>query len=276
MTADVVKLPFRFDNTQQPWTVTDGRDVLDELASLVAVRDSRCILVTSATLARETALVHRVSRVLGPSLARTVTGVQPHVPRESALELAQTARAVGADVVVSLGGGTVTDTVKAARMAISFGCSHPDDFDALVRPPSLGPSPVGQQGVPFKAVALPTTLSGAEFTNTVGIIDPSRRRKDLFSYAWLTPDTILLDPELAAPTPPELWRSTGVKLLSDAIEQLYAPKCHHVVTVLCITLAKRTGRGRSIIIRGLSGNDLGLPRPSWKPGRQVGYRRPSR
>ncbi len=146
MTADVVKLPFRFDNTQQPWTVIDGRDVLDELASLVAVRDSRCILVTSATLARETALVHRASRVLGPSLARTVTGVQPHVPRESALELAQTVRAVGADVVVSLGGGTVTDTVKAARMAISFGCSHPDDFDALVRPPSLGPSPVGQQG----------------------------------------------------------------------------------------------------------------------------------
>jgi len=78
-------------------------------------------------------------------------------------------------------------------------------------------------------IALPTTLSAAEFANAGAITSEDRRVKDLFIADTLTPRIVVLDPELAAHTPVDLWLATGMRAIDHAVETLYSPR-HQPVT----------------------------------------------
>jgi alcohol dehydrogenase class IV len=62
-------------------------------------------------------------------------------------------------------------------------------------------------------VAIPTTLSGGEFTQICGVTntDVSPPRKEGFVHALLRPTHVLLDPSLTVHTPEWLFLSTGVR-----------------------------------------------------------------
>ena len=65
---------------------------------------------------------------------------------------------------------------------------------------------------------MPTTLSGAEFSNNAGVLDTERSAKEGYRAPGLCPQVIVYDPNLAQHTPQWLWLSTAIRSLDHAVE----------------------------------------------------------
>ncbi len=187
----------RFAGTEQ---VTVGAGSLATLAEQCEQRGmQRVVVVTGRTLRERTPLVDQVERMLGPQRhAATFSGIREHVPGSAVEELAQLLRDTRADGVVSVGGGSPVDGAKAALYHLDGG-------------------ETGQ-------IAVPTTLSAAEFTSTAGVTDDATRRKGGVAHPRLTPRAVILDPQATVYTPERLWLSTGIRALDHAVETIYAPE----------------------------------------------------
>ncbi len=114
-----------------------------------------------------------------------------------------------ADCVISFGGGSPIDTVKAAIHTLLTGGGGGHSTDE---------GPVH--------IAIPTTLSAGEFTAVVGITDERTRVKRAVSDPRLVPRTVYIDPTVTLETPPWLWAASGVRALDHAVETIYASRHH--------------------------------------------------
>ncbi len=186
----------------------------------------RPMLVTTSSVVR-CGLADEVASWLEPLADGPVTvfsGSKEHTPSPVVLAAARMAQAEGVDGLVSLGGSSVVDLTKGIAMVVAEG----EDLERLYL--RLEPGTAGQRPVlaapKLPHVALPTTLSGAEFTSAAGITDPPTGEKRIYIDSKLTPQWVLLDPDLCRSTPPQLWASTGMKVLSDAVEVFCSPRCN--------------------------------------------------
>ena len=182
-----------------------------ELASIVdRLHGRRVVVLTTPSVAR-TSLLSVVTAALDDRHAGTFDGSEAHTPRHAVLQAAATARDAGVDTLVSLGGSSVVDMAKGAAMVLAEG----DDLDQL----RLGS---GRRLVEptLPHIAIPTTLSAAEFTAAAGITNTETGVKELFVSATLAPRLVILDAEMSGSTPDRLWRGTGMKLVADCLEGL--------------------------------------------------------
>ena len=202
-----------------------GRDAaarVGEQARVLGVR--RPLVIASNTLATTTDVVARLADDCGA--VAVSHNVPPHVPREAVLEVAEKFREHSADGLVSVGGGSPIDCGKAAALCISEDVRRTDDFDRhRVRYQHPGPAVVPPlTGAAPPHLAVSTTLSGGEFTSVAGVTDASRGVKDLYLADQLTPRVAILDPEIAALTPRELWLTTGVRAIDHIVEGFYSSR----------------------------------------------------
>ena len=161
----------------------------------------RAFVITGRSLYEKTDLVHRVEALLGDKHAGTYSGIGQHTPGSSVEEAAREAR--GSDLLVSAGGGSVVDGTKAVARDL---------------------------GYPTQ-VAVPTTLSGAEWAHRVGVTDEATGRKSGFADPKAVPQVVVLDPETTLFTPEKLWLSTGIRALDHAVEGLLYGGEHPVTDV---------------------------------------------
>lgn len=200
-----------------------GRPAAEALAEEVdALGAKRVFLLASRTLSQETDEIDKVRAALGDRLAGVYEGMPAHTPRPSVIEAADQARACNADLLVTLGGGSVTDAGKVLLVALTHNVTTPDGLEpfhvrveadgTVVHPDFEGPS--------IRAIAIPTTLSGGEFNPLGGATDLNKNLKEGYEHRDLAPRTVILDPALTRHTPEWLWLSTGVRALDHAIETL--------------------------------------------------------
>jgi alcohol dehydrogenase class IV len=119
-------------------------------------------------------------------------------------------------MILSLGGGSVVDTAKATALMLCEGLHEAEDLDRFR---GSGPSACRLTGRPIPLIAMPTTLSAAEYSPMIAITNEATGEREPFQNSALCPRIVLLDPELTRATPDYLWLTTGVKILSDAFEQ---------------------------------------------------------
>jgi len=162
----------------------------------------RAIVVTGKTLGAS-ALLERVTEAAGLRCVAVFKGARQHVPRSSADDLRVLIERESADSLVSFGGGSPIDTCKVASHAF------------LEKPPSA-------RGREIMHIAVPTTLSAAEYTHGGGVTDEKTLVKSAVSDPRLQPRTVINDPELTLATPEWLWVATGMRALDHAIETIYA------------------------------------------------------
>jgi maleylacetate reductase len=182
--------------------------------ALGEARARRAVLVTNNSLALPGGLAGELERVLGERCVAVLSGIRAHSPREDVVRLARCLRDTGADAVVGLGGSSVCDAIKAARLCLANGAFDIGGMDALrasARPAALSPPALA-------SIMVPTTLSAAEFTWFAGITDTRGPRKESFRHPLGAPDTVILDPAMARDTPARLWAGTGVRAVDHAVE----------------------------------------------------------
>jgi maleylacetate reductase len=169
----------------------------------------RVFVVTGRTLSEETDLIRRVERTLGEKHAGTFSGMGQHTPGSAVEKAAEEAKE--ANLLISVGGGSVIDGTKAVAVRL--------DYPAQI--------------------AVPTTLSGAEWAHAIGVTDEEAGRKSGFADPRAVPPVIILDAEVTLFTPEKLWLSTGIRALDHAVEGFLGPKEHPIEDVMGLEGARR-------------------------------------
>lgn len=198
----------------------EARRRLPALLARCGVR--RPLLVTTPSVVRA-GLADEVGELLGGVLAGTFAESREHTPEPVVHAAATQAAEAGADGLVSLGGSSVVDLAKGVALVLGDGPDLARHRWADGQAPGPGD---GARAPKLAHVALPTTLSGAEFTGAAGITHPASGEKRVYLDRGLTPRWVVLDPDLARATPPALWAATGMKALADSLEVLCSPRAN--------------------------------------------------
>jgi alcohol dehydrogenase class IV len=156
----------------------------------------RALVVTTDVVAA-LPILQQVTGALGSRCAGVFSKVIQHVPRGTVDELQKEIERVNADSLISFGGGSPIDSCKVAAYGMLPGRE-------LIH------------------IAVPTTLSAAEYTHAGGVTDETTRVKSGVYDPRVLPRTVINDPVLTLSTPDWLWVTTGMRALDHAIECAYA------------------------------------------------------
>lgn len=181
---------------------------------------TRVFLIVSGTMNRSTDEVTKVRNALGSRYAGVYDRIASHAPRDDVLDAAHAARTANADLIVTFGGGSVTDAGKMVRLCLRHDISDLDRFDAfrvVINPNGSGCAP-DYDGPTVDQIAIPTTLSAGEFHAEAGCTDHRSKVKHAYRHPALIPRVIILDPAPAKHTPLWVWLSTGVRAVDHAAE----------------------------------------------------------
>ncbi len=203
--------------------VVYGVPLAEALAEEIRLRDSRAVYVmASGTLTRQTDVINSVRDVLGNRLAGVYAKIGAHTPRVDVVAAANEARAAKADLVLTVGGGSVTDAAKMVGLCLGNDVTRPeqlDHFRAWITPEGKNERPPTKPpGVRF--IAVPTTLSAGEFTSFAGCTDTARHVKESFGTELMMPSAVILDPAVTVYTPEWLFLSTGIRAVDHAVEDI--------------------------------------------------------
>jgi maleylacetate reductase len=224
--------------------VVYGRPAGDALtATARSLGTQRLMITTTRSLAGPGGLAMKLAETLGPLCVGTYAGVNAHSTREGVVEGAGQARALGSDLLVAVGGGSVIDATKVMQLCLWAGIQRPEELDRVRAGQGTDRVALAQLQPTVRMVAVPTTLSAAEFTPFAGVTDAARRVKEGYSHALLAPRVVVLDPAVTLETPPELWLSTGLKAVDHAVEQLCNPERAPFADALAREGLVRLGRG---------------------------------
>ncbi len=207
----------------------------------------RVFLMVSGTLNRETDEIEKIRKALGNRCAGVFDRMPPHTPRAAVIEAAEQARAAKADLIVTIGGGSITDGAKAVQLCLANDIRTPEALDALL--PVKGPD--GVMGLPpmnaptVRQITVPTTLSAGEFSAISGVTDERIRVKQLFRHPMIIPSVVILDPTITVHTPEWLFLSTGIRAVDHCVEGVCSNEANPFTDAQGL-------QGLSLLTRGLA------------------------
>src|SRR5665213_1287186 len=184
---------------------------------------SRAFLMVSGTLNRETDEIEKIRNSLGGRCAATFDAMPPHTPREAVIAAAEQARAANADLIVTVGGGSITDGAKAVQICLANDVRTVDDIDRVrgnrgVVLPMAAPS--------VRQISVPTTIAGGEFSALAGVTNQRTKVKEMLRHDLVMPRAVILDPAVTLHTPEWLWLSTGIRAVDHCVEGLCSREAH--------------------------------------------------
>ena len=194
-------------------------------------------MVCGPSILSHSDVVHRVQEALGGRESGLFSGIAPHSPVEVLYEAVAMARELEPDALVSVGGGSTSDTCKGIAMMLAEG-GDLHDYEVRFQPPDLVIVPdLPHQKIPL--IAVPTTLGAAELsTGGGGFTDKKLGRKVLISGQGTLPKTILVDGRALATTPMPIMLSTAIGQFRIAVEGIYSTGHHPIADALALHTIK--------------------------------------
>ena len=153
-------------------------------------------------------------RLGGGKIVEIFSDIRPNPTTDNVNDCVRLMREVDADFAVALGGGSPMDCCKAA-CAIVRGDDKIEPYHSLGKPISA------KEAIPMIAV---TTTSGtaSEVTNISVLTDINQNLKQPMNDPAMYPKIAVIDPELTLTVPPQVTASTGLDVLSHAIESYWS------------------------------------------------------
>lgn len=211
----------RMHRTLAQARVYQAMPLAEALAEELSTCGARKVFITTTRSLAGSAIVEAAATVLGERLVGRFDAIAAHSPREAVIEGAARIRAAQAELVLAIGGGSVIDATKVMLQAIWCGIDTVDGLAGIVNGNHAGgrqPDEWHRDPQALRMVAVPTTLSGAEFSHRAGITDTSTGRKLGFAHPLAAPQAVILDPAATRETPMRLLLSTGVRAIDHAVE----------------------------------------------------------
>jgi alcohol dehydrogenase class IV len=185
---------------------------LDVAIEVENLKCKRAILVTDKDLIKDTDIPEKIKKLLGSLCVGIFSEVEPDSGIHIVNQGAKLGMKLGADCIVSVGGGSAIDTAKGMAILLKEGGKLQDymGFQVLARPQT-------------PHIVIPTTAgTGSEVTYIAVIKDHQEGRKLLFGDYNILPNVAILDPKMTEGLPPKLTAATGMDALSHAIEALHS------------------------------------------------------
>jgi maleylacetate reductase len=206
------------------------------------LRASRAFLMVSGTLNRQTDEIDRIRKTLGPRYAGTFDAMPPHTPREAVIAATNQARAADADLIVTVGGGSITDGAKAVQLCLANDVGTVEGIDQIravkaVAPPMTAPR--------VRQISVPTTIAGGEFSAIAGVTNARTKVKEMLRHELVVPRAAILDPAITVHTPEWLWLSTGIRAVDHCVEGICSHEAHPYADAQAL-------KGLSMLAEGLA------------------------
>ncbi len=211
----------------------------------------RAFLMVSGTLNRETSEIDNIRNAMGARCVGIFDKMPAHTPRAAVVAAANQARDAKADLIVTVGGGSITDGAKAVQLCLANDVSDIEGVDRIRtrggEEPALKPPTVRQ-------ISVPTTIAGGEFSHIAGVTDERTHIKQMLRHTLTVPRATILDPWLSVHTPEWLFLSTGIRAVDHCVEGLCAREAHPYSDAQAV-------KGLSMLTQGLrrvkaGGNDI--------------------
>lgn len=230
-----------------PVRIRFGDGVAGELPAIVAASGAAsALIVIDAGLEEGSGAVREPLEALARAGIEVVRWSKPPgEPRGADVDRAAAAlRDSGAGAVVAIGGGSVIDTAKAARLCAQQGLS----WAAFLDSERSFPAPA----VPL--VALPSTAgTGSEVSGGAVVTDDRSQRKLGIANPNLRADHALVDPLLTHSVPPATTAFSGIDAIAQAIAGMVARSRTPIGDAIALE-AIRLG-GRSLVVACRDGGD---------------------
>ncbi len=192
--------------------VVFGKPAADSVAEQTRrLGAERVFLMVSGTLHRETDAIAKIRAALGNRCVGLFDKMPAHTPRSAVIAAAAMARESKADLIVTVGGGSVTDGAKTVQLCLANDITTVEGLDACRGDAVFKPPTVRQ-------ISVPTTLSAGEFSGIAGVTNEATRVKELFRHPMVIPAAVILDPALTVHTPEWLFLSTGIRAVDHCVE----------------------------------------------------------
>lgn len=197
-----------------PVKLVFGSGKRNDLAKYIdEIGGSRGVLVCGNSFCKN-GVADEFLRLGGGKIVEIFSDIRPNPTTDNVNDCVRLMREVDADFAVALGGGSPMDCCKAA-CAIARGDDNIEPYHSLGKPISA------KEAIPMIAV---TTTSGtaSEVTNISVLTDINKNLKQPMNDPAMYPKIAVIDPELTLTVPPQVTASTGLDVLSHAIESYWS------------------------------------------------------
>lgn len=197
-----------------PVKLVFGSGKRNDLAKYIdEIGGSRGVLVCGNSFCKN-GVADEFLRLGGGKIVEIFSDIRPNPTTDNVNDCVRLMREVDADFAVALGGGSPMDCCKAA-CAIARGNDNIEPYHSSLKPISA------KEAIPMIAV---TTTSGtaSEVTNISVLTDINQNLKQPMNDPAMYPKIAVIDPELTLTVPPQVTASTGLDVLSHAIESYWS------------------------------------------------------
>ena len=192
------------------WDASSPDEIQNEIKRLNV---KKVFIVSSSTLSKKTSEIDMIKQTLGKKFVGLFDNCIAHSPLENVIECAKEVQKSSPDIIITIGGGTPIDTVKVVQLCYSLGITSTDDLKKISNKHQKIKSKIRQ-------IAVPTTLSGGEYSIIGGAMDTKIQLKERYTGDDLCPQVVILDPTITLHTPDWLWLSTAIRSVDHAVEGL--------------------------------------------------------
>jgi alcohol dehydrogenase len=198
-----------FGTLRAPRNLVFGSGQRFALADYARSLGQRALIVTDERLGADPGFARLVDTLTEAGLrTRVFDGTIAELPLACIAKAVEAGRAVEADLVIGIGGGSCIDAAKVAAVLLTHGGNPPDYYGEFKVP-----------GPVLPLISLPTTSgTGSEVTPVAVVTDPDRVLKVGISSPHIISHTAICDPELTWSCPPGLTAVSGADALTHAIE----------------------------------------------------------
>lgn len=215
-------------------------EAVAELATRAGAK--RVFLMVSGTLNRQTDEIARIRAALGNKCAAVFDAMPAHTPRQAVIAATAMARAANADLIVTIGGGSITDAAKAVQLCLSNDVTTAEAIDGLRPANSRNGADLAPPRV--RQISVPTTLSAGEFSALAGVTNERTKVKELIGHKRIIPQAVILDPAITRHTPEWLFLSTGIRAVDHCVEGVCSGEAHPYADAQAL-------RGLALLVRSL-------------------------
>jgi alcohol dehydrogenase len=221
---------------------------LDVAIEVENLKCKKALIVTDKELIKNTDIPEKIRKALGNLCVGIFSDVEPDSGIHIVNQGAALGMKLGADCIVSVGGGSAIDTAKGMAILLKEGGKLQDyaGFQVLTRPQT-------------PHIVIPTTAgTGSEVTYIAVIKDHEEGRKLLFGDYNILPNVAILDPKMTEGLPPKLTAATGMDAMCHAIEASHSLQREpiadglalHAIRLITEFLPRAVENGKDMTARG--------------------------
>ena len=199
--------------------IYSGHDALENLpAELKRNKAQRAFIVCGRTVSRRTDLITRMRRILGDSCAGVFDEVEKDSTLPSVLSATVAARAANADLLISVGGGSVTQATRVVGILLA---EKGEPHNLITQYPDSAPAISPKLNAPklpiINVLTVPTT---AQNRGGSALRDDTLDHRMEFFDPKTRPRAIFWDADALLTAPPALIRTAGCSIYWRSVMNL--------------------------------------------------------